>query len=147
MEIQFLHFSGAKNEIRKSYSTIATFNGNFRNEIDVKNPIFTVNTTNTNIFNTVNSFYIPAFSRYYFLKYQNILRNGIVEIHAHVDVLSSFKDSILQNSCIVKRGEKLFNAYLPDEKQKKNQYTRKQIKIMPTVFSAQPGSIYLLTMG
>ena len=59
MEIQFLHFSGAKNEIRKSYSTIATFNGNFRNEIDVKNPIFTVNTTNTNIFNTVNSFYIP----------------------------------------------------------------------------------------
>ena len=147
MEIQFLHFSGAKNEIRKSYSTIATFNGNFRNEIDVKNPIFTVNTTNTNIFNTVNSFYIPAFSRYYFLKYPNILRNGIVEIHTHVDVLSSFKDAILQNSCIVKRGEKLFNAYLPDEKQKKNQYTRQQIKIMPIVFSAQPGSIYLLTMG
>ena len=147
MEIQFLHFSGARNEIRKSYTTIATFNGNFRNEIDVKNPIFTVNTTNTNIFNTVNSFYIPAFSRYYFLESFNILRTGFVEIRAHVDVLSSFKDSILQNSCIVKRGENLFNAYLPDEKQKKNQYTRQQIKIMPTVFSAQPGNIYLLTMG
>lgn len=147
MEIQFLHFSGARNEIRKSYTTIATFNGNFRNDVDVKNPIFTVNTTNTNIFNTVNSFYIPAFSRYYFLESFNILRTGIVEIRAHVDVLSSFKDSILQNSCIVKRGEKLFNAYLPDEKQKKNQYTRQQIKIMPIVFSAQPGSIYLLTMG
>lgn len=147
MEIQFLHFSGARNEIRKTYNTIATFNGNFRNDVDVKNPIFTVNTTNTNIFNTVNSFYIPAFSRYYFLESFNILRTGIVEIRVHVDVLSSFKDSILQNSCIVKRGEKLFNAYLPDEKQKKNQYTRQQIKIMPTVFSAQPGSIYLLTMG
>ena len=147
MEIQFLHFSGARNEIRKSYTTIATFNGNFRNDVDIKNPIFTVNTTNTNIFNTVNSFYIPAFSRYYFLEPFNILRTGIVEIRAHVDVLSSFKDSILQNSCIVKRGEKLFNAYLPDEKQKKNQYTRQQIKIMPIVFSAQPGSIYLLTMG
>ena len=147
MEIQFLHFSGARNEIRKSYTTIATFNGNFRNDVDIKNPIFTVNTTNTNIFNTVNSFYIPAFSRYYFLESFNILRTGMVEIRAHVDVLSSFKDSILQNSCIVKRGEKLFNAYLPDEKQKKNQYTRQQIKIMPIVFSAQPGSIYLLTMG
>ena len=131
MEIQFLHFSGARNEIRKSYTTIATFNGNFRNEIDVKNPIFTVNTTNTNIFNTVNSFYIPAFSRYYFLESFNILRNGIVEIHAHVDVLSSFKDSILQNSCIVKRGEKLFNAYLPDEKQKFLQYDKMQIKVFP----------------
>ena len=147
MEIQFLHFSGARNEIRKSYTTIATFNGNFRNDVDVKNPIFTVNTTNTNIFNTVNSFYIPAFSRYYFLESFNILRTGMVEIRAHVDVLSSFKDSILQNSCIVKRGENLFNAYLPDEKQKKNQYTRQQIKIMSTVFSAQHGSIYLLTMG
>ena len=147
MEIQFLHFSGARNEIRKTYTTVATFNGNFRNDVDIKNPIFTVNTTNTNIFNTVNSFYIPAFSRYYFLESFNILRTGIVEIRAHVDVLSSFKDSILQNSCIVKRGEKLFNAYLPDEKQKKNQYTRQQIKIMPIVFSAQPGSIYLLTMG
>lgn len=147
MEIQFLHFSGARNEIRKSYTTVATFNGNFRNDVDIKNPIFTVNTTNTNIFNTVNSFYIPAFSRYYFLESFNILRTGIVEVRTHVDVLSSFKDSILQNSCIVKRGEKLFNAYLPDEKQKKNQYTRQQIKIMPIVFSAQPGSIYLLTMG
>lgn len=147
MEIQFLHFSGARNEIRKTYTTVATFNGNFRNDVDIKNPIFTVNTTNTNIFNTVNSFYIPAFSRYYFLESFNILRTGMVEIRTHVDVLSSFKDSILQNSCIVKRGEKLFNAYLPDEKQKKNQYTRQQIKIMPIVFSAQPGSIYLLTMG
>ena len=147
MEINFLHFSGARNEIRKSYTTVATFNGNFRNDVDIKNPIFTVNTTNTNIFNTVNSFYIPAFSRYYFLESFNILRTGMVEVRTHVDVLSSFKDSILQNSCIVKRGEKLFNAYLPDEKQKKNQYTRQQIKIMPTVFSAQPGNIYLLTMG
>lgn len=147
MEIQFLHFSGARNEIRKTYTTVATFNGNFRNDVDIKNPIFTVNTTNTNIFNTVNSFYIPAFSRYYFLESFNILRTGMVEIRTHVDVLSSFKDSILQNSCIVKRGEKLFNAYLPDEKQKKNQYTRQQIKIMPIVFSSQPGSIYLLTMG
>ena len=131
MEIKFLHFSGARNEIRKSYTTVATFNGNFRNDVDVKNPIFTVNTTNTNIFNTVNSFYIPAFSRYYFLESFNILRTGMVEVRTHVDVLSSFKDSILQNSCIVKRGEKLFNAYLPDEKQKFFQYDKMQIKVFP----------------
>lgn len=145
MEIQFLHFSGARNEIRKTYTTIATFNGNFRNDVDVKNPIFTVNTTNTNIFNTVNSFYIPYFSRYYFLESFNILRSGIVEIRAHVDVLSSFKDSILQNSSIVKRGEKLFNAYLPDEKQKFLQYAKTQIKVFPREILADTN--VLITVG
>ena len=57
---------------------------------------------------------VPAFGRSYFVRDITSVRSGLLQISAHVDVLSSFKAQIRQNSGIVTRGENTYNLYLND---------------------------------
>lgn len=64
----------------------------------------------------VNYFTIPKFGRSYFLVNQRIIRTNLIEISGHVDVLSSFKDSIREQVAIIKRQEtgSAYNLYIND---------------------------------
>lgn len=61
-----------------------------------------------------NYMYISTFGRYYFIDDIISVANNRWEIHAHVDVLETYKESILLNEAVVKRQEKRFNTYLND---------------------------------
>mgnify|MGYP001099171439 CR=1 FL=1 len=53
-----------------------------------------------------NYVYIPAWSRYYFIDDVRVLTGGRVEVSLSVDVLESFKDSILELDVILSDTEK-----------------------------------------
>ena len=59
---------------------------------------------------------MPAWSRYYFIDDMRVLTGGRVEISLSVDVLESFKDSILELNVILSDTEQTgVNNYLPSE--------------------------------
>lgn len=61
-----------------------------------------------------NYMYIPDFHRYYFIKQISIFPNGMYHILAHVDVLYTYRHSILGCNAIVSRNESKYNRYLDD---------------------------------
>lgn len=62
----------------------------------------------------VNYSYIPAFRRYYYVNNFRWVRDQIVELDCHVDVLMSFKSEIRANRAIILRQENEYNLYLND---------------------------------
>lgn len=77
-------------------------------------PTITVR-TNDNIV-SCNYMHIPVFGRSYFIDDITSLKNGFWEVSAHVDVLETYKDAILNNSVILEGTEKTqVNKYLQDQ--------------------------------
>ncbi|MBR3599318.1 MAG: hypothetical protein IKL53_05490 [Lachnospiraceae bacterium] len=79
--------------------------------------------------------YIPDFGRYYFINDVVSVRNGLWEVHGHVDVLMSFSTGIKGCSATLKRQENLFNMYLDDPEFK----TYNKSDIVTKVFSGGQG--------
>lgn len=78
----------------------------------VENPVILI--TNYNNLTDCNYMYIDEFHRYYFIGDIISVRQGLWEVHAHVDVLETYKDQIKACSATFKRQEHLFNLYLDD---------------------------------
>lgn len=102
-----------KTAIDKTISDIAVLSGVLKSDTSIIDPIIVFE---GNISNYVNCNYmtIPTFGRSYFVNNITSIRNGLFEISAHVDVLSSFKTQIRGNSAIVRRQENEWNLYLND---------------------------------
>ena len=69
--------------------------------------------TNSNI-HTYNYMYIPEFERYYFIDDIVSVNNNRWEVSGHVDVLETYKNSILAQSAVIRRQQNKFNLYLND---------------------------------
>lgn len=95
----------------------------------VENPILLI--ANTNNLTDCNYLYISEFNRYYFITDIVSVRNGLWEIHAHVDVLMTYSSQIKACTGICKRQEQLFNLYLDDPEFK----TYNNSQIVTKVFS------------
>lgn len=77
----------------------------------VENPVILISNSNMT---DCNYMYIPDFGRYYFINDIVSVRQGLWEIHAHVDVLETYKTQIKACSATFKRQENLFNMDLDD---------------------------------
>lgn len=81
----------------------------------VLRPTIRVRTEDENIM-ACNYMHVPLFGRYYFIDDITSLKNGLWEVSAHVDVLETYKDAILNNSVILEGSEKTqVNKYLQDQ--------------------------------
>lgn len=83
--------------------------------------------TNQSIY-TYNYMYISEFERYYFIDDIVSVHNNKWEVSGHVDVLETYKNSILNQQAVIKRQEKLFNLYLDDPEFKTYNKERVQTK-------------------
>lgn len=63
---------------------------------------------------TFNYMYIAEFERYYFIDDIVSVNNGVWEVSGHVDVLETYKNSILSNDAVIKRQGAQYNTYLND---------------------------------
>lgn len=63
---------------------------------------------------TYNYMYIAEFERYYFIDDIVSVNNGVWEVSGHVDVLETYKNSILSNDAVIKRQGSQYNTYLND---------------------------------
>ncbi len=99
----------------KDFTTIDTLTGTLRNETSVTNPTIRIE-ADINTIAESNYFYIPQFHRYYFMTDIRSIRNGIVEISGHCDVLTTefLLGDLKKCMGIVKKQENQWNLYLND---------------------------------
>lgn len=89
--------------------------GSFRNDSSIIDPIVLIEKTNPAEFH-YNYMFIPEFQRWYFVNDIISIRNKIWEIHAHVDVLYTWRAEIGQMKCVIDKSEEIGNAnmYMDD---------------------------------
>ena len=102
-----------KNKVDKDVIDIITLSGILKTETSIIDPIILIEGDLSN-FVTCNYMTIPVFNRKYFVTNIRSIRNGLFEISAHVDVLSSFASQIRNNVAIIHRQENRWNLYLND---------------------------------
>lgn len=123
-----------KNKLDKNLTTISTISGTLKNETSIVDPIILIEVNLTNLINC-NYMTIPAFGRSYFVTNIRSIRRNLVEVSAHVDVLSSFASQIRNNVAIVHRQENRWNLYLNDGAFKVYQNPMVLTREFPTGFS------------
>lgn len=102
-----------RNYMNKSFSSTYELECTFKAESSLINPVILVKASNVNSYGRANYMYIKEFGRYYYINDIRSVRNDILEIHGHVDVLYTYKDRILKNSALVLRvaGQKGKNVH------------------------------------
>ena len=102
-----------KNVMDKNITELKTIEGTLRDDCSIINPVVNVEGLTASELTTANYAYIPEFGRYYFIN--NIVLNGkLYELNMHVDVLSTYKEGIRNNSAVISRQAKSYNLYLRD---------------------------------
>lgn len=100
------------NKIGKNITDALSLNITMKDNCSVIDPLIRIQTSTD--LSTYNYMYIPALSRYYFIKNIETVNNNIWDIKAHVDVLETYKTGILANEAVIKRQQGLYNLYLDD---------------------------------
>lgn len=113
--IRIMVNNSASNVAEKDFTTIDTLTGTLRNETSVTNPTIRIE-ADVNTIAESNYFYIPQFHRYYFMKDIRSIRNGLVEISGHCDVLTTAYKLGNLNDCmgITKKQQTKWNLYIND---------------------------------
>lgn len=114
MNIQIQQTTSEKNRIGKDISTLYTASGALREGTSIINPVIRISGANIPSLKNANYMYIPDFNRYYFITDIKSIRNGLIEISGHVDVLQTYARQIRNNTAIIKRNANSWNLYIED---------------------------------
>lgn len=87
--------------------------GSLRDGSSIIDPVILV-AAGPGAFTGINYFHVPDWGRYYFITNIESVRNGMVQISGHVDVLESAKADIKKQYCIVETTQTGFNRDLND---------------------------------
>lgn len=98
MDITLCVNNSEKNKLGKFLSNSNIFTGSLKGETSVTNPVVIMELENPTGYNYAH---IPEFGRYYFIDDMVSVRTGLWKISMKVDVLESFKSSILGVSVIL----------------------------------------------
>lgn len=99
--------------LTKDLTTILEMTAVLKDETSIIDPVFVLECSIEDVAE-VNYLTVSAFRRSYFVNNVTSITNGLVELTAHVDVLSSFASEIKANKGIVFRQENNWNLYLND---------------------------------
>lgn len=90
MNIALYHNASEPNKISKNITALnLSMSGSLRNETEVVNPIIRIE-GNASLLQSANYAYIEELNRYYYITDMKSVRNNIIELHLHCDVLMSF---------------------------------------------------------
>lgn len=110
MTITLYNNSSEPNKISKHLTPINTaLSGSLRNESEMVNPVVLIE-GNISSLQNANYARIESFGRYYYITEMKSVRNNIVELHLHTDVLMSFNISAV--SGVVVEAENIGSDYL-----------------------------------
>ncbi len=110
MQIEFYNTNSEVNRIGKTLTNKTVLTGNFKGEVDLRNPVMTVTTNLLNF----NYCYIPDLNRYYFIDKIEITRSNLYTIMLHIDVLETYKNAIKKLNVIVSQSSNnpYYNGYV-----------------------------------
>lgn len=134
-----------KDHLDKDISDLSTKEGTLRDECSIENPLILIHAEPGDLVGC-NYFSIPSFGRKYYLTGQRVIRTGLIEISGHVDVLSSFADSIRAQTAIVMRSESstAYNLYLNDGSLRAYQNPYVLTEVFPNGFT---GNSFILSVA
>lgn len=145
MKIVAYYNNSEHNVLNKAIIKATEYVGFLRDSSDIVNPTFTIEQEYVPNFNYV---YIENFSRYYYVSNIHSIATGLWEISCTVDVLMSFKNSILKQTAIIARQENEYNLYLDDNRLLTTCRRQYYTKAFPQrVFPAEEGSSFILTVA
>lgn len=124
------------NRIIKTVSDILSLSGTLKNRTSIIDPIIIIECNLTDV-TECNYMTIDLFNRKYFVNNITSVNSKLVEFSCHVDVLSTFADSIKSNSAIIKKQENLWNLYLNDGSFKVYQNPNVLTRPFPSGFTTQ----------
>lgn len=111
--IQLMQSTQEKETVFKIPDVISEVTGALRAETSITDPVIDIQMSMEDAVK-VNYMYIAEFGRYYFINEIESIRNKVIRIHAHVDVLMSWHEQIFANQGIIKRSASNWNLYLND---------------------------------
>lgn len=113
MEIILYYNNSEKIKLDKELTQIGTIEGRLLQNTSITKPSIMFD-LDTAVF-SANYLYIPQFNRYYFITDDVNVSANKWQIQARVDVLTSFKSAIRENTAIIERQENEYNLYLDDK--------------------------------
>lgn len=131
------------NKLDKDITEVITLEGNLKTSTSITDPSIVI-AGDLETIPRFNYMYIPAFNRYYFITDVVSIRDTFFEVRSHVDVLSSFKNEIRNNSAIIRKQEHAWNLYLDDGTFRAYQNPKIVLKNFPSGFS---GHSYILLVA
>lgn len=135
-DISFYVNNSEKNKVDKSLTHIATLSGVLKETTSIIDPVIVIE-GDLSSFTNCNYMIISTFGRSYFVNNIRSVSNGLIEISAHVDVISTYKDSIRSNRAIIKRQQNSWNLYLNDGSLKVYQNPDVIVRAFPSGFTKQ----------
>lgn len=110
--IKLYKYNSPNYYINKDLIDVGSYDGTFRNEVSVLEPVFEIESTE-NLANA-NYCYIADLHRYYYVTNVVAVTDKLWRIYCHVDVLMTYKPKILDHEAIIARQENQWNLYLND---------------------------------
>lgn len=102
-----------KHDLDKSITDISTHTGQLKDSSSIIDPVILIEANISNLSNC-NYMTISEFGRKYFITDIVSVYNGLVEVHGHVDVLTTYKSQIRNRQAIISRQQKNYNLYVDD---------------------------------
>ena len=113
LTIKLYHNASPANKIGKKLNDeLVTSNVLLKDDVSILKPVFKVKDVRSII--TYNYLYCSDLQRYYFIDDIVSVHNDLWEISCHVDVLETYKNSILGQTAVIKRQQNKYNLYLND---------------------------------
>lgn len=105
-------YNSPNNFINKDLIDVATYTGTLRDETSVIDPIFEIESDSD--LSQMNYIWIEELHRYYYVTNIVSVTAKLWRIYCHVDVLMTYKPTILGHDAVIARQEELYNLYLND---------------------------------
>lgn len=121
------------NELNKTITPITSVTGTLKNKTSIINPVIVIE---GNIPTNCNYMTIPVFNRKYFITDIQSVNNDMFEVSAHVDVISTYAESIKNCQGIIARQQHDYNLYVDDGSFKVYQNPTFKIDRFPNGFNA-----------
>lgn len=128
MTINLYVNNSAPNVCDKSLTDVATVEGYVRDATSLLTPTIIIQRNAPTGF---NYFYVPEFSRYYFLTGVSTVVNNLVSISGTVDVAMTYKNEFRNWDAVVRRNENRYNMLLDDGIFKAYQNSKHKIIAFP----------------
>lgn len=149
MQISLFNCTAERNRVDKTnfITNRWSVNGTLRSESSIIDPIIVLEKTNP-VASYYNYMYIDEFKRWYFINDIVSKRNKVWEIHAHVDVLYTWRTEIGNMECVIDKTEDFndANLYFDDGSYVLDARTNVHLKEFPNGFN-ESGEYILICAG
>lgn len=141
--VKAFKYNSPNHFINKQLIDVATYTGTLREETSVLDPAFDIETSSD--LSQMNYIWIHELHRYYYVTNIVSVTTNLWRIYCHVDVLMTYKPTILAHEAVIGRQQGLYNLYLNDgDTFKVTQRSKIQQKRFPNGFT---GSSYVMIVA